>query len=60
MLYHDHAVDEVACQSDQDNEECDLKNASTEEGSANWSGSVAWNLHLDVWRWKNMNWCRLF
>lgn len=45
MLRHDHAIDEIGCQTDQDDKECELESASCEEGSANGSGSVTWNLH---------------
>lgn len=48
VLSHYHAIDEVACQADQDNKERDLKNASAEESGADGRGSVARNLHLDV------------
>jgi hypothetical protein len=47
MVLHDHPIDKIGCQTNQDDKECELKSTSTEEGGADGSGSVAWNLHDD-------------
>jgi hypothetical protein len=47
VVRHDHAIDEVGCQPEDDDEEDKLETASDEECGADRRGSVRWDLHSE-------------